>query len=377
MWRDAQLIARWDLRRSLRLPQVWVWMFVMPLALSFIVGSVMQSMAGRIQRLVVYSPADGGFLADDLVRRVKASGYQVQMAGDLAEAKTHSLWLAIPDGFTDSVLNGPAVKLELGYPAGDPLAGWEEYRVGRAAAAMLADLVVLAKRGSSADAVQLAALEAEPRKLELHVESAGQARKLILGYQQSVPGFIVMFTLMVSLSAGSVLLIAERRQGVFRRLAATPVDRGSIIAGKLVARLAMGFIQVAVAMVAGKWWFAMDWGGPRLWAVLILLALYAVLCAALSLLFSGVARSESQGLAAGVIATNLLAALGGCWWPIEVTPPWMQRAALLLPTGWAMDGLHKLISYGDTPSSIVPHGIALAAASAAVVWLAVRRFRYS
>ena len=50
----------------------------------------------------------------------------------------------------------------------------------------------------------------------------------------------------------------------------------------------------------------------------------------------------------------LLAPLGGCWWPIEVTPPWMQHAALLLPTGWAMDGLHKLISYGAAPASVAP-----------------------
>jgi len=375
LWRDALFVACWDLRRSLRLPQVWAWMLVMPLGLSFIVGSIMQSMAGRIQRLAVYAPADSGFLADDLVRRLKTSGYRVLMCADLATAKTHSLWVAIPQGFTGSVLHGPAATVELGYPADDSLAGWEQYRVSRAAADLLADLVVLSKRGRGADAVQLAALASEPRKIQLHVESAGQARKLILGYQQSVPGFIVMFTLMVSLSAGSVLLIAERRQGVFRRLAATPVSHASIVTGKLAARLAIGLIQVAVAMIAGKWWFAMDWGGPRLWAVLLLLLVYAALCSALSLLFSAIARSESQGLAAGVIATNILAALGGCWWPLEVTPAWMQHAALFLPTGWAMDGLHKLISYGDAPTAVVPHLLALLTASLLVSWLAARRFQ--
>jgi hypothetical protein len=24
----------------------------------------------------------------------------------------------------------------------------------------------------------------------------------------------------------------------------------------------------------------------------------------------------------------ILAALGGCWWPIEITPPWMQSLSL-------------------------------------------------
>jgi len=73
---------------------------------------------------------------------------------------------------------------------------------------LLGDLVVLDKQGRTADAVQLAALANQPRKLSLHVESAGQARELILGFQQSVPGFIVMFTLQVALTSGSMLLIA-------------------------------------------------------------------------------------------------------------------------------------------------------------------------
>ena len=207
------------------------------------------------------------------------------------------------------------------------------------------------------------------------MESAGDAKKIILGYQQSVPGFIVMFTLQVSLTAGCVLLIAERRQGVLRRLAATPVSRASIVAGKLTSRLVVGLIQVGVAMLAGQWWFGMQWGGPNLWAVLVLLAAYTLLCAALGLLLSSIARNESQALAAGVITANLLAAMGGCWWPVELTPVWMQHAALLLPTGWIMDGLHKLISFGAAPSSVVPHVAALLCASLLAGCLAVRRFR--
>ena len=373
---DALFIARKDLQYALRLPQVWVWMFVMPLGLSYIVGSLMQSILGRIDRIAVYAPSDGGFLADDLAHRLSASGYQVVRVGDRALLKQHALALAIPEGFTHSVLAGPAAEVELAYPAGYRFAEYDTFRVGRAVDEMLGDLVVLSKQGGTPDPVRFAAQVGQPRKLELRVQSAGQARKLILGFQQSVPGFIVMFTLQVSLTAGSVLLIAERRKGVLRRLASTPMTRASIVSGKLGARLAIGLIQVAVAMLAGKFWFGVDWGGPNLWAVMLLLAAYTALCAALALAFASVARSESQSLAAGVIASSVLAAVGGCWWPVEITPPWMLHAALLLPTGWAMDGLHKLISYGDTPASVVPHVAALAAATLLVGWLAVRRFRF-
>ena len=194
---DAFFIARKDLQYALRLPQVWVWMFVMPLGLSYVVGSLMQSILGQIDRIAVYAPADGGFLADDLTRRLSASGYQVVRVGDRALLKQHVLALAIPEGFTHSVLAGPAAEVELAYPAGYRFAGYDTFRVGRAVDEMLGDLVVLSKQGGAPDPVRFAAQVGQPRKLELRVQSAGQARKLILGFQQTVPGFIVMFTLQV------------------------------------------------------------------------------------------------------------------------------------------------------------------------------------
>jgi hypothetical protein len=41
-----------------------------------------------------------------------------------------------------------------------------------------------------------------------------------------------------------------------------------------------------------------------------------------------------------------------------------------------MDALHKLISYGDSPATIIPHVAAMLLATLAVGWFAVRRFRF-
>jgi ABC-type multidrug transport system permease subunit len=78
----------------------------------------------------------------------------------------------------------------------------------------------------------------------------------------------------------------------------------------------------------------------------------------------------------GVLASNVLAALGGCWWPIEVTPDWMQRLALFLPTGWAMDALHKLVNFGAPPTAVLPHLAVMIAASVVAAGLSARVFRF-
>lgn len=71
-----------------------------------------------------------------------------------------------------------------------------------------------------------------------------------------------------------------------------------------------------------------------------------------------------------------LAALGGCWWPIEVAPAWMQQLQMFTPTGWTMDALHKLISFDMAWQSALPHMAILIIATFFIGWVASKRFRF-
>jgi ABC-type multidrug transport system permease subunit len=377
MLRDALFLARKDLRHFVRLPQVWVWTLVMPLVLSYVVGSLMPFATGiGHDRITLYAPADAGFLAGEVTRRLTAAGFEVERKAGSPNPKDDLLSLSLPAGFTDAALNGPPANLDLTSFAYGVQSDYDRYRVQRAVYSVLGDLVVLSKLDHPPTAADFAELAARPRKIQLKIESAGHPKVVVLGFQQSVPGFIVMFTLLVLLNAGGMFLVIERRLGVLRRLASTRISRGAIVAGKLLAQAAMGLVQVAFSMLAGKFLFGVYWGGGSLWAVLLLLAAYTILCAALALATGNLARSEGQSQAIGIIATMVLASLGGCWWPIEITPPWMRQFALLLPTGWAMDGLHKLLSYGAAPASVIPHIAAMLGAAFLAAWISYRRFRF-
>ncbi len=78
----------------------------------------------------------------------------------------------------------------------------------------------------------------------------------------------------------------------------------------------------------------------------------------------------------GVLSANVLAALGGCWWPIEITPAWMQTFSKFLPTGTTMDALHQLVNFGAPAARAIPHAVALLLAALAVGWLSARMFRF-
>lgn len=49
-----------------------------------------------------------------------------------------------------------------------------------------------------------------------------------------------------------------------------------------------------------------------------------------------------------------------------------RRYKTMLPTGWTIDALHKLISFQAGAMSAVPNVIALVVATVVVAWLAVR-----
>jgi ABC-type multidrug transport system permease subunit len=78
-----------------------------------------------------------------------------------------------------------------------------------------------------------------------------------------------------------------------------------------------------------------------------------------------------------VIGTLLLAALGGCWWPIEVAPAWMQQLALFLPTGWVMDALHRLMYFGDGLGDVSNHLIGLFILMLLALSWAYQKFKFT
>ena len=54
----------------------------------------------------------------------------------------------------------------------------------------------------------------------------------------------------------------------------------------------------------------------------------------------------------------------------------MQKLQLFLPTGWAMDALHKLISFAAEPASVLPHLVGMLLAGGILMAISARVFRY-
>ena len=386
MLRDALFIARADLRQMLRQRETLLWVFLMPPLFFYFIGAVTggfgRPRGDRPDPIAVRITArDSGFVVDELVRRLEAQRYVVTRAtsDEVFRAAPRRLRFEAPAGdkgtVTELVLAGRQVRVvaELGDDA--LRANYDQVRLARAVYGLVADLAVARTEGTSPSTAALAGIAARPRALRLTVTSAGRRATPPTGFAQAVPGTMVMFTMLVLLTSGAILLVTEREAGLLRRLASTPIAPAAIVGGKWLARMALALVQIAFGLLVGTVAFTMDWG-RALPMVGVVLVVWAAFNASLALLVGNLGRSQNQTAGIGVLGTMMMAALGGCWWPIEIAPAWMQALAMGLPTGWCMDAIHKLVHFGDPAWSALPHVAALGAGALVIGALGVRTFRY-
>jgi ABC-type Na+ efflux pump permease subunit len=385
MLRQAWFIARKDVALMLRQRETLLWVFVMPILFFYFIGTVTGGFDGpagdRKDPLAVRGAAGGGFLAEELIRRLEAQDFDIRRpASDEAfRAATRRLTIPAPkEGtgtFTDAVLAGQPQVLVFERQEESPAGNFDQIRIARAAYEVLGDLAAVKVAGKDPGAQTFADLRAMPRALTLTVKPAGRRVVPPSGFSQAIPGTMVMFTMLVLLTSGAITLVVEREQGLLRRLASTPISAGSLVAGKWMGRMALALVQIAFAMIVGRVVFGLDWGRSLPMVALVLVG-WAAFAASSAVLLSSLTRSVGQTTGLGVMLTMVLAALGGCWWPIEITPDWMQTLARILPTGWAMDAMHKLINFGDPAVTAVPHVATMAVGALVVGWLGTRWFRY-
>jgi ABC-type multidrug transport system permease subunit len=376
---QALPLARRDLWYLIRQPVTLLWAFAMPVLFFSFIGKVTGRMGPdpiRRDTIGVFIPPSSGFLADALLRHLNSAGYDVHRANDTTALARFSRRLSVPADLTSALLAGSPRKLSFSRNSSEALGGdYDKIRLSRAIYGLLAEIIAARRASPNLTSQSLLAIAEQPRNLTVDSKPAGKRRTTPSGYQQSVPGTLVMFVLVVMLTTGGISLVVERKLGILRRLASSPMSRLSVVAAKWASRFALALIQLAVGAALGTLLFRIEWGSDP-WAAAALLASYAAFCGGLGLLLGSLARTEGQASAIGVIAGNLLAAIGGCWWPAEVSPQWMQKAGLFLPTGLAMDGLHRLMSFGESATAVLPHIAALLIATFAVAWLAARSFRF-
>jgi ABC-2 type transport system permease protein len=183
-----------------------------------------------------------------------------------------------------------------------------------------------------------------------------------------VPGILALSVMSTAFTSLAIATGYERRYGVLKRLAASPLPRWALLLAKALTVLVVEALQV---ILVGGLGIALGWrpSGSAL-AVVALFVAGTLAFAGLGLLMAGTLRAEAT-LAAANLVYLLLLVSGGIVIPLEQFPDGIQPVLSATPAGALADGLRSVLADGaPIPWSnlAVLGGWALAGFAAAARW---------
>jgi ABC-2 type transport system permease protein len=199
------------------------------------------------------------------------------------------------------------------------------------------------------------------------------SRDMATSAEQASAGQIVTWTQITLLGAAEVFVM-ERERGTFRRLLISPSPRILILFGKLLSQLALGLFQMALLFVGGTLIFGVRWGESP-WALLAVSAAFALATVGLGLLLATFIRTRGQANSTVIGLAMALSALGGAWYPLEVTPPLYREIVKVLPSNWAMRAYTDLLVRNAGFHDVLPAVGVLLLFAAVFLMVGILRFK--
>ncbi len=300
--------------------------------------------------------------------------------------------LIIHNGFEGKVLSGTPVQLELVKSPNDPNVLAIEQAIytatGKVGNVVMAAVTAVeaaeriqpfedeaARQAYFNDSLEIAQeMMATPIARSEITQAPEAQRSSFTAFELSSAGQLVTWTLITLLGASEVF-VNERIGGTLRRLLSTPSTKATILSGKISGRYSMGLLQMAVLIIAGALVFKVNWGNSPL-ALAMVVVSFGLAAGALGVLLGAFAKTRSQASNLTVMFSMVMAALGGAWWQLEITPPLYQKVVQILPSTWAMKGFNEVIVKGGGPQDVLLITLVLLGFSIVFFFIGVRRLRF-
>jgi len=188
-----------------------------------------------------------------------------------------------------------------------------------------------------------------------------------------VPGIIGVLLSMTMIIINAMAVVRERERGTLEQLIVTPINRTSLMLGKIIPFLLVGYVQMSVVILLGRALFDIPIRGDL--TTLYLLAFpFIVASLGLGLFFSTLVKTQAQAMQAGFlfILPNIL--LSGFMFPRAAMPELAQWIGLALPLTFFLEVLRGILLKGVGAKELLPEFWAMCGFAVVIVTMSVRRF---
>lgn len=190
-----------------------------------------------------------------------------------------------------------------------------------------------------------------------------------------IPGVLGINIMFSALFGVGYVIVRYRKNGVLKRLRASPLTAFEFLSAQIVSRMLMILTVTVIVYVGTDLLVKFQMFGS--YGVLFLVLIFG----SLSLISIGLliaARMSSEEAANGVL--NLISwpmmLLSGVWFSLEGSHPWVQDLALLLPLTHMVNAARAVMLEGAGLLDVIPDLAILAAFSLVFIAIGAKTFRW-
>ncbi|WP_100448348.1 ABC transporter permease [Glycomyces xiaoerkulensis] len=321
---------------------------LLPLMFMVLLSSVFGSTDSTVPRVLEVGEAP-------VLDRAEAGEFEIEPAASLDEALTR-----LEDGEADAAVVQDGQSVTIHHSQANSTAG----------AIALGKLSALVDR-ANVDRLSAAA----PGEPVLEIDTAAAEGTETRPIQYLAPGILAWGIAISGVFGAAGTIVDWKRDKLMRRLRLTPASVGNFVGAKISVNLAVALVQTAVFLAVAALLFGLELSSWTWFAApLVLTGTLAFL--AIGVVIGGIAKTGPGAAGLSNLVTMPMAFVSGAFWPLALSPDWVQAMSYLSPMRYLNEALQQVVVYGDSPAAVLPQVGILAAFAAAVALIAWRTFRF-
>lgn len=190
-----------------------------------------------------------------------------------------------------------------------------------------------------------------------------------------LPGVLAMNIMFSALFGVGYVIVRYRKNGVLKRLKATPLSAAEFLCAQVVSRLWLVMLITIIVYIGTYLLLDIPMYGSYL-NLLLIFILGSISMISIGLLIA--ARTASEEFAGGIL--NLISwpmmFLSGVWFSLEGIHPLLQKAALIFPLTHLINGARAIMLDGASFVEITPYLLTLTIMSAILLTIGAITFRW-
>ncbi len=189
-----------------------------------------------------------------------------------------------------------------------------------------------------------------------------------------VPAILGIIVTMTMVMMTSMAIVRERERGTLEQIIVTPVKSYELMIGKIIPYIALGYVQITVALLVGALVFHVPVRGSLL--ELYLLTLFFITASlGLGIMISNIAKNQMQAFQMSFFVLLPSILLSGFMFPREAMPVVIQYIGNLIPLTFYLTIIRGIVLKGIGFQYLIPQVMALLVFSVVLIALSIAKFK--